>query len=296
MTNRWIAAVLCSGLLALFFAGCPPEILGAILRTSSASHDFGLDGEVWSFDAWNENSDRGSLVFEVTASVRWIEVAPLFGVSDGPDDRTSINVYLRRDLMPEGVQTASVILLWNGNTLSVDISAENSQGGEGEGEGEGDPPDCEGTPEIIAFEQQVFALINAERVEEDIAPLTHDALLSEVARCHSEDMLARGFFSHTNPDGEDPFDRLANAGVTYRIAGENVAMLSNYPNPAEGVVEGWMDSAGHRENILRESFTHSGLGVAREGETYYFTQVFIGTGKAGKSALYLSEPLVLTAP
>ncbi len=160
----------------------------------------------------------------------------------------------------------------------------------------GDPPDCEGTPEIIAFEQQVFALINAERVEEDIAPLTHDVLLSEVARCHSEDMLARGFFSHTNPDGEDPFDRLANAGVTYRIAGENVAMLSNYPNPAEGVVEGWMDSAGHRENILRVSFTHSGLGVAREGETYYFTQVFIGTGKAGKSALYLSEPLVLIAP
>lgn len=160
----------------------------------------------------------------------------------------------------------------------------------------GDPPDCEGTPDIIAFEQQVFALINAERVDEGIAPLTHDAQLSEVARCHSEDMLARGFFSHTNPDGEDPFDRLANAGVTYRIAGENVAMLSNYPNPAEGVVEGWMDSAGHRENILRESFTHSGLGVARSGETYYFTQVFIGTGKAGKSALYLSEPLILSAP
>lgn len=185
MTNRWIAAVLCSGLLALFLAGCPPA---------------------------------------------------------------------------------------------------------------GDPPDCEGTPEIIAFEQQVFALINEEREEEEAAPLVHDAWLSEVARCHSEDMLARGFFSHTNPDGEDPFDRLANAGVTYRIAGENVAMLSNYPDPAEGVVEGWMDSAGHRENILRESFTHSGLGVARSGETYYFTQVFIGTGKAGKSALYLSEPLVLTAP
>lgn len=133
---------------------------------------------------------------------------------------------------------------------------------------------------LSELEKATFDAVNDERADHGLPALRARADLSEVARQHSEDMIDRGFFNHVNPDGEDPFDRLRDAGVTYNIAGENIAW-NNHPNAAEVAVEGWMESEGHRENMLRESFTHTGVGVATsEDGRHFFTQVFIGASKS----------------
>ncbi len=154
------------------------------------------------------------------------------------------------------------------------------------------PPDSGGSPDddgenpngpsatASEIEQQAHDAINTERTSRGLEPLELRGDLVAVARAHSEDMIARGFFSHVNPDGDDPFDRMGDAGVTYNIAGENIAW-NNFPDAVATAVEGWMDSQGHRENILRESFTHTGMGVATDGEgAFFFTQVFIGESKS----------------
>ena len=133
----------------------------------------------------------------------------------------------------------------------------------GGGGGTSRSPAGEGaTPEVLAMENQVHALINGERAGDGSAPLTHDEALRRVARAHSEDMTRRDFFDHTNPDGLDPFDRLAQDFITYYAAGENIAWNRGYADPAAVAVTGWMNSAGHRANILNATFTHAGLGAA----------------------------------
>lgn len=143
----------------------------------------------------------------------------------------------------------------------------------------GEPQDT-GSVELTAIEAAAFDAVNAERTSRGLGALTVRDDLVEVARAHSEDMIARGYFAHVNPDGEDPFDRMHDAGITYNIAGENLAW-NNYANPVEVAVDGWMESAGHRDNILRASFTHAGMGVAVDQDgRHFFTQVFIGISKA----------------
>ena len=119
------------------------------------------------------------------------------------------------------------------------------------------------------FERQVLLLVNIERENHGIGPLVWDEALAAVARAHSIDMVQRGYFSHTCPDGVGPFDRMRNAGITYRTAGENIA--AGYRTP-EAVLEGWMNSPGHRDNILNESFTRLGVGLYQ----YHWTQKFAG--------------------
>ena len=134
-----------------------------------------------------------------------------------------------------------------------------------------------GPPSRIAYEEnRAFDFVNQERIANGLPALIPHADLANVARAHSRDMAWRNYFAHVNPDGDGPFDRLAAAGITYRAAGENLA-FNNHPNPARVAVNGWMNSPGHRENILFEAFTHAGMGVAYDGNGgYYFTQVFAG--------------------
>ena len=136
---------------------------------------------------------------------------------------------------------------------------------------------------ILDIEQEAFDLVNGERVNAGLSALTMRQDLRAVARAHSEDMLARNFFSHTNPDGASPFDRMTAAGVTYSTAAENIAWNSGYgaSDTASVTVDGWMNSAGHRANILTAAFTYTGMGVATDGTQYYFTQVFILPTKSG---------------
>ncbi|MHC4959584.1 MAG: CAP domain-containing protein [Planctomycetota bacterium] len=129
--------------------------------------------------------------------------------------------------------------------------------------------------EELAMESSVHDLVNAERMANSVAPLVHDDVLRLVARAHSQDMVARDFFDHVNPDGYDPFDRMRGASVVFLTAGENIAWNHGFSDPDVVVVDAWMNSSGHRANILNGNFTHGGLGVARRGDgAWFFTQVF----------------------
>lgn len=130
-------------------------------------------------------------------------------------------------------------------------------------------------PAVLALEDAAFALVNDERTAASLAELVHDDGLRAVARAHSEDMVARGFFAHVNPDNQDPFDRLAAAGITFSSAGENIAWNMGFADPAATAVTGWMNSSGHRANILNTGYLRTGMGVAvAPNGASYFTQVF----------------------
>ncbi|MFI2436047.1 CAP domain-containing protein [Streptomyces sp. NPDC018693] len=123
-------------------------------------------------------------------------------------------------------------------------------------------------------EAEVVELTNRERVRAGLRPLAAEGPLGSAARAYCADMAARAFYSHTSPEGTQPWDRAAAAGSTRRTIGENIACGQR--SPAE-VVEGWMDSPGHRANILKPEFTHIGVGFAGGGPAgTYWTQLFGG--------------------
>jgi uncharacterized protein YkwD len=128
---------------------------------------------------------------------------------------------------------------------------------------------------VSRMEQQVLERINALRTREGLQPLQADERAMRAAREYSQLMANRNFFSHTGPSGETLTRRLAAAGLSYSRAGENIAKNWNLRQPVSAAVEGWMKSPGHRANILRPEFTHTGVGVWRDGKTYYYTQVFL---------------------
>ncbi|MEU0027302.1 CAP domain-containing protein [Streptomyces sp. NPDC006335] len=129
------------------------------------------------------------------------------------------------------------------------------------------------TPDALArAAQEVVDLTNRERARAGLPALAVDPLLARAAQAYSTDMAARAFYSHTSPEGTQPWDRAAAAGSTRRSIGENIACGQR--SPAE-VVEGWMNSPGHRANILRPGFTHIGIGFAGGGPAgTYWTQLF----------------------
>ena len=123
---------------------------------------------------------------------------------------------------------------------------------------------------VASFESEVVRLVNAERSKAGLAHLTQDWQLSRVARYKSQDMKDLGYFSHTSPTYGSPFEMMKSFGITYRTAGENIA--KGYSTP-EAVVKAWMNSPGHRANILNSSYTHLGVGYVAQGS--YWTQMFI---------------------
>ncbi len=124
------------------------------------------------------------------------------------------------------------------------------------------------------LEQEVATLVNQERAKLGLAPLKLNLELSKVARVKSEDMRDKNYFSHTSPTYGSPFDMMKQFGIEYMAAGENIAM--GQPTAAE-VMSSWMNSPGHKANILSKNFTEIGVGVAKdESGTIYWTQQFIG--------------------
>jgi uncharacterized protein YkwD len=111
-------------------------------------------------------------------------------------------------------------------------------------------------------EQKMLELVNLERTSRGLKPLVMDAKLQEVARAHSRDMFARGYFSHNNPDGLTPFDRMDKAGVKYTVAGENLALAPDVNIAHNGL----MNSPGHKANILTPEFRKVGMGVINGGK------------------------------
>lgn len=119
---------------------------------------------------------------------------------------------------------------------------------------------------------EVVTATNAERARHGLRPLTVDARLAQAAQRHSDDMVRRGFFSHENPDGTQVWDRALAAGYRYTKVAENIAAGQR---TAADVVRGWMDSPGHRTNILDAELTQIGVGQALGGAYgVCWTQVF----------------------
>src|SRR5690606_1626745 len=123
---------------------------------------------------------------------------------------------------------------------------------------------------VSAIEQAVLELTNAERQKAGLQPLQFDTKLMNSARQKSTDMAKNNYFSHTSPTYGSPFDQMKANGITYRAAAENIAMGQR---SAEEVVKAWMESPGHRQNILTPEFTHIGIGYDANGN--YWTQQFI---------------------
>jgi len=124
-----------------------------------------------------------------------------------------------------------------------------------------------------SLENEVIRLVNVERQKYGLAPLKANWELSRVARFKSQDMAEKNYFSHTSPTYGSPFKMITDFGLTYTAAGENIAM--GQKTPAE-VMKGWMNSSGHRANILNKNYTEIGVGLAvnKNGQNYW-TQMFI---------------------
>ena len=121
-----------------------------------------------------------------------------------------------------------------------------------------------------AIQQEVVRLVNIERNKYGLSNLIMDTNLQKVAQKKSEDMKANNYFSHTSPTYGSPFDMMKQFGISYKAAGENIAKGQT---SAAQVVEAWMNSAGHRANILSADYTHIGVGYVASG--HYWTQMFI---------------------
>lgn len=130
---------------------------------------------------------------------------------------------------------------------------------------------------IAEIEQAIFARVNVERSASGLAPLSYNNTMQTYSRIKSKDMGDRGYFDHANPEGELITAQMQRDGVTYNAWGENIAYIqgnSNNASLADQFMTNWMNSQGHRENILSGNFTSMGVGVYKIGNTYYATQEF----------------------
>lgn len=126
------------------------------------------------------------------------------------------------------------------------------------------------------LEQEVEREVNRIRARHGLRVLAPSKRLIEVARAHSEDMARRNYFDHHAPDGRGPAERVRTAGILYRKVAENLGMNFGMDDPVRSAVWAWMDSPGHRTNILDPVFREGGVGIAEDAEgSLYFTQLFL---------------------
>lgn len=129
------------------------------------------------------------------------------------------------------------------------------------------------TSALTEDEQEVLNLINQKRAENGLSELTIDDELQNVARVKAQDMVDNNYFSHNSPTYGSPFDMIKSFGITYKAAGENIA--GNSSNT--GAVNAWMNSEGHKENILSKNYNYTGIAVVNSpvyGKIY--VQMFMG--------------------
>ncbi len=127
--------------------------------------------------------------------------------------------------------------------------------------------------QLEAYEKKVAELVNKERVAAGLPPLKVNLKLSQVAEKKAEDMRDKKYFSHNSPTYGSPFDMMKKFGISYKTAGENIAKGQKTP---EAVMKGWMNSSGHRANIMSTGFTEIGIGFVTDskGDTHW-VQMFI---------------------
>jgi uncharacterized YkwD family protein/spore coat assembly protein SafA len=125
--------------------------------------------------------------------------------------------------------------------------------------------------DVKKLESEVVRLVNVERAKHGLAPVKENWELSRVARYKSTDMKTKGYFDHYSPTYGSPFDMMKKFGFKFYSAGENIAMGQRTP---QEVMTAWMNSPGHRANILKADFKEIGVGLARDGSMYW-TQMFM---------------------
>ncbi|MDI6853813.1 MAG: CAP domain-containing protein [Deltaproteobacteria bacterium] len=141
-------------------------------------------------------------------------------------------------------------------------------------------PETQGIEFLVEVEKGVFKLTNEMRRKNALPPLTDERLLRDIARDHSVDMLMKKFFSHVNPDGKSPHERIISEyPYALTATGENIWGADGSEPLDTGrlariIVDTWMSSPGHRQNILNSNFTDIGVGVAAVGKQIRATQVF----------------------
>ena len=127
--------------------------------------------------------------------------------------------------------------------------------------------------DIKTAENEVIRLVNIQRGNIGLPKLSTNWQLSRIARYKSQDMINKNYFSHISPTYGSPFNMMENFGLKFSAAGENIAMGQQTPS---SVVTAWMNSPGHRANILNPSYTQIGVGLAKNSNgTCYWTQMFI---------------------
>lgn len=158
------------------------------------------------------------------------------------------------------------------NTERYSPNTNNSNADSGNSSGTANSGTTTGSASVTAAEQQAVALLNADRRANGLSDLKVSSALTAVARSHAQDMIDRNYFSHTNPDGETLSDRLKQAGISFSAAGENIAQNTS----VEAAETSFMNSSGHRSNILNSSYTTVGVGVAFDNAgNVYVVQDFI---------------------
>ncbi len=120
--------------------------------------------------------------------------------------------------------------------------------------------------------EQILAIVNAERKKAGVSPLTLSTEVCSVAQVKSDDMAKNGYFDHNSPTYGSPFTMLSDFGVTYRTAGENIAKGQQTP---EAVMKAWMNSSGHKANILSPNFKQLGVGYSANNGSPVWVQMFI---------------------
>ena len=124
---------------------------------------------------------------------------------------------------------------------------------------------------LTADEQKAINLMNADRAAHGLPALKVNTRLVTLARDYAQDMINRNYFSHYNPEGQSPFDRMSQYGVRYSYAGENLAINRS----VEAAEQAFMNSPGHRANILSPNYSEIGIGVKYSGGSVYVVQQFI---------------------
>lgn len=152
-------------------------------------------------------------------------------------------------------------------------SSGSSNSGTGGSSSSGNTSSSTETSNMNSDEKEVFDLINKQRTNNGLAALKNDSEVQRVARIKAQDMVDNNYFSHTSPTYGSPFDMLKSFKISYKTAGENIA--GNSSNSS--AVTAWMNSSGHKANILNSNFNYTGIGVVssnRYGKIY--VQIFIG--------------------
>ncbi len=140
------------------------------------------------------------------------------------------------------------------------------------------------TREAAAIARRTFDAVNLERVQAGLNPLKWNDDLAAAAREHALSMAGRDFFSHNDPVLGSLAERLNRRGIAWRMCAENIFMEEGYKDPVPRAVEGWMNSPGHRQNILERRLTDSGVGTAVTASgRRYFVQVFTIPGRVSSA-------------